>query len=511
MDTGVAVTTRPGQPTGPPTGPEETPAAETKRLDRSLVRGMVWTGSIKWISQVVSWITTILVARLLHPEDYGLVAMAASFTSLLAVVNEFGVGITVVSMRRLGEDRLAQLHTFAVAMGVAGLLLTCAAAVPLGYFFQAAALPPLVSVMGLGFVISAWRSVPQALLQKDLRWRMLAGVEGVVALVQAAGVLTLAYFGFGYWALAVGGMLGQIVWSGLILAIQPQGFARPDPRALREAMTFSWYVVVTRISWYMQSASDSLIIGRVLGPNALGVYSMAFSLAMLPVEKVAALVSSVTTALFAAVQDNAPAARRYLLLLTEGFALIAFPATLGIALVANEAVTVVLGPKWAAVVAPLQVFAFYAAFKSVQTLPAQVLFVTGGARLAMWNSFATALVLPTAFYLGTHWGIAGVAAVWLIVHPIASIPINWFVFRRTELRISQYLRALWPAFTGSLAMLAGVLGCRAALPADWSTAARLAAMIGGGAVVYVAFVLLFHRARLATFVQLVRKGEAAPR
>ena len=481
--------------------------ADTRRFDRSLVQGMFWTGSVKWASQVLTWITTIVVARLLTPADYGLVAMAATFTNLVAVINEFGVGITVMSLRHLDTARLAQLNTFAVGLGVLGLGLSCAAAVPLAHFYQAPELVLLLSVMGIGFVISSARSVPEALLQKELRWKLIAWVEGVRMLIQAVATVALASLGFGYWALALGSLVGASAWTALILSIRPQRFAWPDPRGLREAMAFSSYVVVSRLSWYAQAASDSMIIGRVLGPAALGSYGMAFSLAMVPVEKVAAVVSQVTTSLFAAVQDNAAAARRYMLALTEGFALIGFPATLGIALVADEFVLLALGPKWASVVEPLRILAFYAAFRSVQSLPAQIVFVNGGARLAMVNSLATAGLLPLVFYVRTWWGTAGVAAAWLVVHPLASIPINARAFRVLGLSLRDYLRVLWPAFSGSLVMMVAVLLLRRALPIDLPRALYLGLLVAGAAAVYSAFLVLFHRPRLAAFVRIISQRD----
>ena len=162
-------------------------------------------------------------------------------------------------------------------------------------------------LLELSFMISSIRSVPEALLQKELRWKLLACVEGVRILGQAVCTLALAFLGVGYWALVRGGLAGAAVWTMLIVGIRPWPFAWPDPQKLREAMTFSWHVVISRITRYPQSTSDSLI--RALGPAALSAYGMAFSFAMVPVEKVAAVVSKVMT--------------------TEGFAPIACPATMG--------------------------------------------------------------------------------------------------------------------------------------------------------------------------------------
>jgi PST family polysaccharide transporter len=119
-------------------------SAASKHLDRALVRRMAWTGGINWASQLVAWVCPVVVLRLLVPEDYGLVAVAVSFTSLVAVFNEAGGGITVVTLRHLSDQVLVRLNTCAVMIGLLGLALPCAAAISLGSFFHSLALPGLL-------------------------------------------------------------------------------------------------------------------------------------------------------------------------------------------------------------------------------------------------------------------------------------------------------------------------------------------------------------------------------
>lgn len=480
--------------------------AETKLLDHSLVRGMFWTGSVKWASQVVSWVTTILVARILTPEDYGIVGMAAAFIGVVSLLNEFGVGITIVSLRNLSDRVVAQLNSLSVILGVAGFLFCCAVAVPLGKFYGASEVISVVMVMAIGFVLTGFRTVPSALLQKELRFRVLALIDGLQVFVQAAFMVGVAFMGFGYWTLVAGGLVGTLVAMIATLVVRTHSFAPPSMTALKEAMTFSRHIVLARLSWCIQSNADSVIAGKVLGQAALGAYGMALSLAMAPVEKVAAVVSQVTTSLFAAVQKDPVALRRYFLSLTEGFALVIFPATLGIALVAEELVLLVLGEKWSEVTPPLQVLACYAAFRAIQTLPPQILFVTGGSRLGMWNALGVAIVLPITFYLCSRWGTQGIAMSWLIVHPLAAVQTNRFVFRKIDLKILDYFRSLRPALVGCLCMLVVVVLVKQTMPDSWPLAIRFAGEVGAGAATYALSTLIIHGERARSFIQVIRRG-----
>ncbi len=488
--------------------PTERPSLDTKLLDRSLIRGMVWTGIVKWSSQVVSWVTTIVVARILTPEDYGIVGMATAFIGMVSLINEFGVGITIVSLRDLNDRVVAQLNSLSVILGFVGFLFCCAVAVPLATFYGASEVVSVVIVMAIGFVLTGFRTVPSALLQKELRFRVLALIDGLQVFMQAAFMVGVAFMGFGYWTLVIGGLVGTLVAMVATLIVRTHAFALPSITSLTEAMTFSRHIVLARLSWCIQSNADSVIAGKVLGQAALGAYGMALSLAMAPVEKIAAVVSQVTTSLFAAVQKDPVALRRYLLSLTEGFALVIFPATLGIALVAEELVPLVLGDKWAEVTAPLQVLACYAGFRAIQTLPPQVLFVTGGSRLGMWNALGVAIVLPITFYLCSRWGTQGIAMSWLIVHPLAAIQTNRFVFRRIDLKILEYFRSLRPALVGCVCMLVVVVLVKQTMPHDWPLAARFAGEVAAGAATYALTTLIIHGERARAFIHVIRKGFA---
>jgi len=188
--------------------------------------------------------------------------------------------------------------------------------------------------------------------------------------------------------------------------------------------------------------------------------------------------------------------------------LLIFPATLGIALVAEELVPLVLGEKWLEVTSPLQVLACYAAFRAIQTLPPQILFVTGGSRLGMWNALGVAIVLPITFYLCSRWGTQGIAMSWLIVHPLAAVQTNWFVFRQIDLKIPEYFRSLRPALVGCFCMLCIVVIIKQTMPPSWSLATRFAGEVAAGAATYALMTLSFHGARVRSFIQVIRKGVA---
>lgn len=483
---------------------------QARVLDRSLLRGVAWTVTAKWVAQGLTWVSWLIVARLLSPEDYGLVGMATMYLGLITLLSEFGLGTAVLAVRELRREQLEQLNGLAVLLGLAGLVASCTMAIPLGRFFRAPELPLVLVAMSTTFLITSFKTVPFALLQRDLRFKTLALIDLSQALVVAIGMIGFAVAGFRYWTLVCGGVLGTLISTGAVIRLRHLPFAWPRPKSLKHAMTLSFDVVIARLCWYASANADFLVAGRILGKAALGFYNVGWTLASLPVNKVTALVGQVTPAFFSAVQRDPPALRRYLLRITEGIALVTFPLSFGLVLVASDLVRVVLGAKWEGTIAPLQLLAAYVAFRSITPLLSQVLMIIRDSRFEMWRMAAAAAVMPTAFYFSAQrWGTVGLALAWLLVDPLLTFMLYRRVFSKIGLSANAYLAALWPALSGTALMAALVLAV-GMFSSEWTAGLRLAAQIGAGVISYGLVCLVLHRERFAAFYDLVKATRREP-
>jgi teichuronic acid exporter len=481
-------------PAALPSVAEPTHAAS---LDRVLVRGIAWTGALKWGSQLVAWVCTLIVARMLAPSHYGVFAMATMFLALVALVSEFGIGVAVITLRDLADEQVAQINSLAVMFGLAAFAVSCAGAVPLGRFFATPELPSVVIALSAAFILTAVRVVPEALLKKELRFKWLAFVDGIQTLVGAVSMVLFALYGLGQWAFVLSGLLGVSVSTTLIMVSRRHRFAWPRLRSLRNAITFSRQLVASRLAYYFYSNADQLVVGKLLGNTALGVYTLALTLALMLPNKLSALMASVAPPILSTVQHQAPALRRYLLSLTEGTALIVFPATLGLAAVADEFVPIVLGEKWRGMIVPLQVLAAYVGFRSIASLPVHTLVAVGQTRFVMWSHIVTAVVLPFAFYIGSRWGLVGIATVWALVHPPLNLVICRRAFRQIGLSAQRYLAVLSPALVASLLMLIAIWLVDRTVQAAGPL--RLGVEIITGVMAYVFSIVALQRHRIDTF------------
>jgi PST family polysaccharide transporter len=468
------------------------------------VRGVAWTAAAKWASQALSWVSWLIVARLLTPEDYGLVGMAAIYLGLITLLSEFGLGTAVLAVRELSVEQLNQLNGVAVLLGLASLLASCAVAIPLGHFFRASQLPLVVVAMSTTFVVASFKTVPLALLQRDLRFRALALIDLTQAVILAISMIGLALAGFRFWTLVCGAVVGAVVSTAAVLRLRHLPLAWPRLKSLTPAITLSFNVLVSRLCWYISANTDFLVAGRILGKAALGFYNVGWTLASVPVDKVTALVGQVTPAFFSAVQRDRAALRRYVLGITEGIALITFPLAVGLGLVTRDFVLAVLGSRWEGTIAPLRLLAVYAAFRSIQPLLPQVLQIIGDARFEMWRTVAAAVVMPVSFYVGgQRWGTVGLAMAWVLADPVLTFPLYRRALSKIELPLKAYFMALWPALSATAVMALVVLAVGVLSSGEWSPGLRLAAQVAAGAVSYGLACLVLHRERLNAFWELV--------
>ncbi len=474
-------------------------------LDRSLAHGVTWTGGIKGIALLLSWASTIIVARILNPADYGLVAMATLYLGLTMMVTDFGLGAAMVALRDLSQELAAQLHAVAALVGLGAFVLSCLVAVPLSRFFHAPALAPVVVVLSAALVLDSLRTVPTALLARDLRFKYLALLEGLKVLAAAALTLALAVFGARHWALVLGNVFATLVVTLLVLGRLPQRFARPRFRTLKSTLTFSSHFLMGQLAWYGYSNADFLIAGRVLGRVALGEYSLAWTLTNTPGDKIMSIFGRLMPTMFAAVQRDVEALRRYFFLFTEALAILIVPMSVGLALVARDFVLLVFGVKWSAAIVPLQLLCCYSSIHLLAVPLAPVLQVKGQASFPMRMAFYALAILPPAFYFsGVRWGTVGVAAIWLAVYPLILLPIYARVFSTLEIGLGEYFARLGPTILSAAVMTVVVMSIRMLAPSAWPLAMRFGLQVACGAAAFVASALFIQRRRLGLLADFLR-------
>ena len=470
-------------------------------LDRQLVTGIAWTAVLRWSAQIVSWIATAVAARLLVPGDYGIMAMATLAVGLVRMVDDLGLDAVLVQDRRLAGDSQARLAGLAILIGTTASVAMALLAQPIAAFFREPEVAEVVAVLGTLTLIEALQVVPRAALQRALEYRRLAWAQFIQVVATQSVLLVGASLGWRYWALVSSTLAGAAVVTALLIFWHPYSVRWPrDLLKLTVPLLQGWRILMSRVAWYAYSSGDQTIVGRLLGKDALGAYSFATTFSTTISQEISSVVSKVVPGVFSSVQERRDELRRYFLILTELLAYLTLPVSFGLAVTADLVVRLVLGPQWEAVIVPLQVLCFYAAFYSCQVVNAHVLLWTGQFRANMWLNVLAAAVLPVAFYIGAQHGLVGVAWAWVIAFPLVNVPAFTMAFRTIGIGIGAWFDAIWPALSACLAMSAAVLAVRGALGRATPAPLDAALSVAVGAAVYAAVLWWLFRPRVRAVV-----------
>jgi teichuronic acid exporter len=479
---------------------------DTRSLRQSVLSAVGWATATRFIAQIANWAMTLATVRFLHPQDYGLMAMTMAVTSFLQPLSYAGLAAAIVQNRHLGDDDLRSVFGLVLLVNGAFVVVLWALAEPLAWLYHEPRLVLLMQVASLCFVASALQTIPRAALEKRLDLKTVSRVELVANVLGGACVLLLAWVGAGVWSL----MLGTLLAAGLRavgFGIAAPYFRRPrlSLRKISQILHFGGVRTLETLLWSTYSNADVFIIGKLLGSDVLGVYSISRYLAALPVEKLALVVNPVVFPAFARVQDDRNEAARYLIKAMRILAFLCFPVLFGVAATASQIVAAALGPKWAQAALPIAILAIAMTLRPIGLIIPSFLAGIGEYLASFKNTVFAAIVFGVAVIIGCHWGLIGVCTAWLVAYPLILLNLLRRVALVSGSSVRDLITPLLSPLAGSLIMYAVVRAITALLPAaagGWSLLAVLAAI---GALVYIGYALLFLRPILNELTELVRR------
>jgi teichuronic acid exporter len=454
--------------------------------------GLKWNTAAKTIGQAVSWLVTLLVIRLLTPQDYGLMAMSVVIISLVTGFAEFGLGGSLIQAQTVSRVELARLAGVLAAMNLGCGVLVFAGADLYAALLHEPRLADIVRVLALQFALNAIDAVPQAIAYREMQFKRMAGIELAVMLLGSAVTLVLAWLGAGVWALVVGTIASGVLRTTLFVSLSTFVWPSIHLGGMGRHLRFGGAMTAGRMLWQFTFQADVLIAGRFLTSQAVGLYSVALHLATLPMNKAMGILNQVAFSAVARLQEDLPRMRERLLDALRLLALAAIPALWGVCAVAPEFVDVALGDAWHPAIFALQIVSLFTPVRMIGAVFSTALAGIGRADLDLRNMAINAVVLPAAFLVGVQWGVDGLAASWAIAVPIASA-LN---FPRTLGSLGIHLSQVWAAvrvpFAAGVIMLACVAGLRMAL-LDHGELVRLPLLVAFGAASYLGSVHLLDR------------------
>jgi PST family polysaccharide transporter len=404
----------------------------SEKLTSRTLGALFWTSLGTGAQAVLQLLVLAVLARLLNRADFGVVAAALVVVGFSTIFSQLGIGPAVVQRLDLRPAHLRTGFMISLLLGAFLAGLTWVSAPAVAGFFQMGDLTSVLRALALVFPLQGLGVVAESLLQRDLRFRLLAGLEtAAVALGYGAVGITLAVRGFGVWAL-VGGHLAQtLLKTALLLAVQRHPmWPLLDRRAAAELLYFGGGFTAARIGNYLAGQGDNLVVGRWLGAEALGVYGRAYQLMAGPAVLFGQVLDKVLFPAMAQVQDQparlAEAYRRGVALI----ALVILPASAVLTALAPELIHVLLGPEWGSVIVPFQILAAGMLFRTSYKMSDSLVRATGAVYHRAWRQAAYAMLVLAAAWVGQFGGLPGVS-----LAVLATLAFNFLVMAQLSLRL----------------------------------------------------------------------------
>lgn len=496
----------------PPTGvaleaPTE-PFRPHQRSGRSrlAMAGVGWSFLNTALGAGLSALVFALASRVLTPEDFGVVALAAAIVMFLGCLTPVAFAEALVQVRDLGPQHLDSV--FWAALGTSAVLFVglCLAAPLIADWAEAPLLTGLLPFIGLRLLIDAMAAVPAAIVQRAMNFRALAQRTAIANLIGGLACLGLIWAGFGLWALAATQVLTALV---ALIALMPAARWWPGRQLSRSAMrdiaSFGLFSAGTRFLAEMRV--DQMMLGLIAGPAALGLFYFARRLFQILGDLTSGAFNPVSTVLLASFQDEPQKRREAFLITCHASAALAMPVFVGLVVVAGTGVPLIFGEHWREAIPALQAFAVVGIIASLGVVQAALIRAAG--RADWWFGYQALVqmsALPIIWVVMPHGLDAVVWALTLRVLVLWPLSVR-MTMRLLDLPLRDYARAVAAPLLAATFMAGAILALDPMLEGT-TPALRLAVEILWGAIAYLAAVIPLSWSRLRHLRAILRNRKA---
>jgi O-antigen/teichoic acid export membrane protein len=475
-------------------------------LREKAVSGAKWTGGGIAYTTVINLLTTAVLAHLLSPSDFGLMGMMTVVVGLISIFADVGVSNAIICHQDATREELSSLYWLNFLVGI-GLFFIVFLLRPLAVaFFSEPRLSIYLPWLAVSFLVIPAGQQFGVLLRRELRFRVLTKINILSVSVSAAGAVAMALCGLGVWSLVFRAVVETAVSAValLVVGLRTKWFPwlYPSLGVVKRYLSFGLFQMGERLLNYTYISAGHVIIGRLLGVEALGYYSLAYGLIGVPVSKINPIIAQVAFPTFARMQSDDEQLRRVYLKMLKYVSICSFPVMAGMFVVAPLLIPLVYGPKWLPAVPVFEILCVVGALRTLGHPTGSLLMAKGRADISFYWFIVAVFVMLSANIIGSRWGVVGVA--WSIVLSTLVLWPGDFLLRWYLIKVGiiEYFNSLKIPATASGIMMICI----------WSTGFfwdkmdsmwRLAFEIILGAGVYFLLILLIAKPFWFEFKQTI--------
>ncbi len=438
-------------------------------IGRRAVRGGTVTLGAQMAKMVVQFATIVILARLLAPEAFGLIAMVAAINTLLDLVKELGLSSATIQRPDITHEQVSALFWINAGIGLCLAMGLAAAAPAIAWFYGVPDLVPLTQVLAIGFLLSGLTVQHWALLRRQMRFTSVAVIDAGAEVVGFAIAIGMAWAGFDYWSLVAQRLISPALvligcWS--LCGWRPSRPARAA--GIGDLLRFGASVTGANLAIALTRSIDQVIIGRLWGPSMLGLYERALKLLMLPINNINAPIFAVAMPGLSRLTDREARYRQLFADMLQWLAMLTMPLFAMVPAMADWVVLLLFGPRWTDGVPLVAWFGFAACYLPTM-LALGLLYLSQNRTGEMLRATLVDCALSIAgIFVGLRFGVVGIAASFALTGLFVRTPVAfWLATRRGPVRLRDLHAMVLPSVVAALVAVAVVLILRRfVIPAD---------------------------------------------
>ncbi len=401
-------------------------------LKYKALNGVKWTSISSIIIAIIQIVQLSILARYLEPSDFGLMAIVTIIIGFSALFLDLGISASIIHKQNITHVQLSSLYWLNIASGLVLFIIIYSLAPFLANFYNETELIPIIQLLAINFVISSLGSQYGILFQKALKFNIMAKI-GIISVVAGFVVaVSLAINGYGVYSLVYAALTNAIVNTSINIFI---GIKEHRPsfifkyHEITSMISFGMFQMGERSINYFGSQFDIVLIGKLLGLEALGIYTVAKNLSMRPAQIINPIITRVTFPIMSKVQDDTAKLKNIYLKTINYLSSVNFPIYILIAILAEPIVLTLFGEKWSDSIIILQILSLYGAIRSIGNPAGTLLLARGRADLGFYFNLVKFFFLPLIIYIGSYWELHGVAYSLLLFVIFFTFPSWYYIIK----------------------------------------------------------------------------------
>ena len=435
---------------------------EETDLHQTVIRSYFWVGSWTAANCILMLVRSIVLARLLMPEIFGLISIATIVLSGIEVFTQTGFGPALIHRQGNFADAKDTTFTLIVIRGFLLAILTFFIAPLIAVYYQEPILKTIIRTITVCFILRGFKNINIVALDKEMNFKKRASFELISYPATVVAAIVLVYFMRNVWALVIAEITSALIPTILSYIMVPWKLSfHFNGKIARELLTYGKFITGGAAVAFIIAQGDNALVAKVLGLKILGYYVLAYNLATMIINHVNSLVTNVMFPLFSQLQEDLVAVQNEYLKTLKLVAIISFPLAAGIAMLAPEIIRIVYGEQWLPAVGALQVLCIFSAFLAIGGTAYPILAGMGYPNIHFYINSARLLLMALLIYpLTKSYGIIGTSYAVLIPLGLTQIFFFAFIIRKLQFKIGNLLTRIALPIGGSLVMVAFLVLCK---------------------------------------------------